>query len=83
MRGKVMRNKSGIDSILEEERFEQKLRRLANLSKSERKKKWYGINARERNFALDHMITNEAIESHRRFKDEWEKENPDGEYPET
>ena len=77
-----MREKSGMDSLLEEERFERKLRSLSHLSPEVKKRKLYAVNYNEKTRAFDHRITNISIESRRQFEAEWHRENPDGEFPE-
>lgn len=78
-----MRQRDGIASVLEEERFEQKLRKLSMLSAKEKRRKWSAINAQEKLFVSNHRDMNESIDNRRQFELEWRQENPDGEYPEN
>lgn len=78
-----MKPRDGLDSILEEEAFERKLQKLANLPPKYKKSRLASLNCAERTRAFNHRIANISIESSRQFEAEWRKENPDGEYPES
>lgn len=77
-----MREKEGLDSILEEEAFERKLQMLSKLPLKHKKSRLSSLNCAERTQAFNHRITNISIESKRQFESEWRRENPDGEYHE-
>lgn len=78
-----MREKEGLDSILEEEAFERKLQMLSKLPPQHKKRRLSSLNYAEKARAFDHRITNISIENSRQFESEWRRENPDGEYQET
>lgn len=78
-----MREKEGLDSVLEEEAFKRKLQMLSKLPPKHKKSRLSSLNCAEKTRAFNHRITNISIESRRQFEAEWRKENPDGEYPET
>ena len=77
-----MRPLEGIASVLEEEMFERKLRKLSMLNPSSKRQRLRSINSGESVRYQDHINTNRSIEEHKVFEAEWKRENPDGEYQE-
>lgn len=77
-----MRPLEGIASVLEEEMFERKLRKLSMLNPYSKRQRLRSINSGEAVRYQDHINTNLTIEEHKVFESEWKRENPDGEYQE-
>ena len=77
-----MRQLEGIASVIEEEMFERKLRKLSMLNPYSKRQRLRSINSGESVRYQDHINTNRSIEEHKVFEAEWKRENPDGEYQE-
>ena len=75
-----MRHAEGLASVIEEEMFVKRLKKLSELPQSAKRQRLSSINCGERVRFQDHMNTNIEIEGRKIFEAEWRHENPDGEY---
>lgn len=69
----------GLDSVIDAERFEARLRSLALLPPEDKRKRFNALFSNEKRRIKDHEEMNVYIEEKRAFNDEIERENQDWE----